>query len=40
MSAAEFAKVKQALAPIVAQSIAEVDKKGLPGKTFYSDYTR
>jgi len=40
MSAADFAKVKQALAPLVEQSIAEVEKRGLPGKAFYADYTR
>ena len=40
MNAAEFAKVKQALAPIVEQSVAEVEKRGLPGKAFYSNYTR
>jgi TRAP-type C4-dicarboxylate transport system substrate-binding protein len=40
MGSAEFAKVKQALAPIVEQSIADVEKRGLPGKAFYSDYTR
>lgn len=40
MSAVDFAKVKQALAPIVEQSIADVEKRGLPGKAFYADYTR
>jgi hypothetical protein len=32
--------VKQALAPIVEQSIADVEKRGLPGKAFYADYSR
>jgi TRAP-type C4-dicarboxylate transport system substrate-binding protein len=40
MSGPDFARVKQALAPLVDQAIADVEKKGLPGKKFYSDYTR
>ncbi len=40
MSAAEFAKVKQALAPLAKQDIAKVANKGLPAMEFYAAYTK
>ena len=40
MDAAEFAKVKKALAPLTEQAISDVEKKGLPAKAFYEAYTK
>jgi len=40
MSPAEFAKVKQTLAPLSDEAIAKVEKRGLPAKEFYTAYTK
>jgi len=39
MSPAEFAKMKQALAPMTEDAIAALEKRGLPAKAFYADYS-
>jgi TRAP-type C4-dicarboxylate transport system substrate-binding protein len=40
MPAAEFQRVRQALAPLVDEAIAGLEKKGMPAKTFYAEYTK